>query len=104
MGPEEAICQCFVLPQETEQQVLRLDVGASELARLIARKEYYASGLFGIPFKHTLSRLLDLQSSGPDPRAASPRGSPVLTLKCDHTFWRIPGCESQIRTSIDDYD
>ena len=59
---QEAVRQRLVLPQQTQQQVLGLDVGTAELAGLVPREKDHAPGLLGIAFKHSLSRLLPLQS------------------------------------------
>src|SRR4051794_41079370 len=56
MLAEEAIGERLVLAQESEQQVLRLDVRGPELTRLIAREEDHASRFFGIPFEHLILR------------------------------------------------
>ena len=55
MLPEEAIGQSFVLAQQAQQQVLRLDVRRTKLAGFIAREEDHASRFFGVPFKHFAS-------------------------------------------------
>ncbi len=52
MGPKEPIGECLVLAQQTQQQVLRLDVGRTELTGFVAREENYSPGLFRVPFKH----------------------------------------------------
>src|SRR5207244_6300905 len=52
LRPEKAVGQRLVFPQKTQQQVLGLDIRASELAGLIARKEYDPSGFLRVAFKH----------------------------------------------------
>ncbi len=52
MGPQEPIGERLVFAQQTQQQVLRLDVRRTELAGFIACEENYAPGLFRVPFKH----------------------------------------------------
>src|ERR1700722_969305 len=51
-GSEEAVGQRLILPQQSEQQVFGLDARAAELAGFVACEEDYATGLFGITFKH----------------------------------------------------
>ena len=52
MLAQETIGQRLVFAQQTQQQVLRLDVGRTELAGFIACEEDHAPGFFGVPFKH----------------------------------------------------
>jgi hypothetical protein len=54
MLPEEPIGERLIFAQQAEQQVFGLDVRGAELARLVAREEDYASGLFCVPFKHLI--------------------------------------------------
>src|ERR1700733_775616 len=42
MRAQEAVSEGFVLAQQSQQQMLRLDIGAAVLARLISCKKYYA--------------------------------------------------------------
>ena len=50
--PQKPIRQLFVFPQEAEQQMLGLDVGAAKLARLVPGEENYAPRLFRVTLKH----------------------------------------------------
>ena len=52
MRTQEAIGQRFVFAQQSQQQVLRLDVRRTELAGLVARKEDHAPCFLRVPFKH----------------------------------------------------
>ena len=52
MGPQETIGQGFVFAQESEKQVLRLDIGRPELAGFIACEKDDAPGFLRIAFKH----------------------------------------------------
>src|SRR5579863_820427 len=52
---QEAIGEGFVFPQQPEQEMLSLDVGASELAGFVPSKKYYAARFLSVSFKHTLS-------------------------------------------------
>jgi hypothetical protein len=55
MGPKEPIRQRLIFPQQTQQQVLRLNVWRTELTGLVAGEEDYAPSLFRVPFKHETS-------------------------------------------------
>ena len=44
--------QIPVFANQSEQQMLRFDRGAAELARLVTCEKYYSSGLFRVLFKH----------------------------------------------------
>src|SRR5689334_18670841 len=52
MRPKKTIGKRLILAQKPEQQVFRLDVRRTELTGFITREEYYAPGLFRVPFKH----------------------------------------------------
>ena len=52
MRSQEPVSQRLIFPKQTQQQVLGLDVGAAELARLIPREEYYPACFFRVAFKH----------------------------------------------------
>src|SRR5947209_19840192 len=52
MRTQKAIGESFVFAQESQQQMLGLDIGRPKLARLIAREEDYPPCLLGISFKH----------------------------------------------------
>jgi hypothetical protein len=52
VGPKEPIGERFIFAQQTQQQVLRFDVGRTELTGFVAREENYPPGLFRVPFKH----------------------------------------------------
>jgi hypothetical protein len=51
-GAQEPIGENFVFPQEPQQQMLRLDTGAAELAGLVTGEEDHSPGFLGITFKH----------------------------------------------------
>ena len=53
---QETIGQRLVLAHQAEQQVLSLDVRGTVLAGFVARKEYDASGLLCVTFKHGSTR------------------------------------------------
>ncbi len=77
MLPEKAIGQCFVLAQQSQQQVLRLDVRRTKLAGLVAGEENHASRFFGVPFKHFASPKA-LEPATPAP--GEPGGNRRLTF------------------------
>ena len=52
MGAQETIGQLFIFAQQSQQQMLRFDVGAAELAGLIPREEDDSPGLFRVSLKH----------------------------------------------------
>src|SRR6266481_3788514 len=52
MRTQESVRQCFIFAQQAQQEVLRFYIRRPELARLIAREEDHASGLFCIPLEH----------------------------------------------------
>src|SRR5450755_3962150 len=52
MGPQETIGQGFIFAQESQKQVLRLDIGRPELAGLVACEKDDAPGFLRIAFKH----------------------------------------------------
>src|SRR5438270_1098132 len=52
MRTQKAIGESFVFAQESQQQMLGLDIGRPKLARLITREEDYPPCLLGISFKH----------------------------------------------------
>ena len=52
MGPQETIGQGFVFAQESEKQVLRLDIRRPELAGFVACEKDDAPGFLRIAFKH----------------------------------------------------
>ncbi len=52
VGPQETIGQGFVFAQESEKQMLRLDIGRPELAGFVACEKDDAPGFLRIAFKH----------------------------------------------------
>ena len=52
MGPQKTVRQRFVLAQQAEQQMFRLNVGTSELAGFIPREEDHSTRLLRITLKH----------------------------------------------------
>jgi hypothetical protein len=50
--PQKPICELLIFPQEAEQEMLRLDVRAAELAGLVPCEENYAPGFFRVTLKH----------------------------------------------------
>jgi len=56
VGAEETIRQSLVFAQQSEQQVLSLDIGAAKLAGLIPGEEDNSAGLFSVAFKHSSIR------------------------------------------------
>src|SRR5260370_40368673 len=50
MRPKEPVGEGFVLAQQAQQEVLRLDIGTSELAGLVPCEEDYPACLFGVSF------------------------------------------------------
>jgi hypothetical protein len=54
MRPQEPVGELLVLPQESEQKMLRLDVGTTELTRLIPGEEDDAPRFFRITLEHWL--------------------------------------------------
>src|SRR5579863_3445392 len=69
VGAQEAVRQRLVFAQQSEQQVLRLDVRAAVLARLVPREKYYPPCLLCVAFKQWLPTL----SRGPYPSARRSR-------------------------------
>src|SRR5690349_18798256 len=67
--PQEPVGQRFVFAQQPQQQVLRLNEGAPELAGFVAREEDNTPGFFRIPLEHSSSVL----------RRAPPSLLPVVT-------------------------
>src|SRR5271165_2539155 len=53
VGPQETIRQGFVFAQESEKQMLSLDVRRPELAGFIACEKDYAPGFLRIAFEHS---------------------------------------------------
>jgi hypothetical protein len=49
---QKAIGESLILAQQTEQQVLSLDIRAAELAGLVSSEKNDSSRFLGIPFKH----------------------------------------------------
>src|SRR6476659_6726216 len=65
MRAQKAVGQCLVFAQQTQQQVLRLDVRRTKLAGLVSCKEDDAPGFLGIPLEHIpLTRMLPVTSAG----------------------------------------
>src|SRR3984957_12893705 len=52
MRPQEPVRERFILAQQSQQQMLGLDIGASVLARLVSGKKDYAPSFLCIAFKH----------------------------------------------------
>jgi hypothetical protein len=52
VGAQETIGQGFIFAQESEKQVLRLDIGRPELAGFVACEKDDAPGFLRIAFKH----------------------------------------------------
>src|ERR1700720_1818155 len=90
MGTQETIGQGFIFPQKPQKQVLSFDVGRTELAGLIARKEDDAPGFLRIALKHNA---LPLDPSGregtrfrstlPEPWTRSHHETSLYSL-CNH--------------------
>ena len=62
---QEPVRQRLILAQQSQEQVLRLDVGASVLARLVPCKKYHAPSFLCIAFKHGSPTLSPGSWSGP---------------------------------------
>src|SRR5581483_88897 len=60
-GAKESVRKHFIFPEQAQQQVLRLDTGAAELAGLVSREEDHPPGFFGIAFKHSSCLVPDLR-------------------------------------------
>ena len=54
LAAEKPVSQSLVFPQQTQQQVLRLNVRAAKLAGLVPREEDDPAGLFGVAFEHSV--------------------------------------------------
>ena len=52
MRTQKAIGQLLIFPQQPEQKMLRLDVRAAKLARLVPREKYDSPGFFRVSLKH----------------------------------------------------
>ena len=66
MGAQKAVGQRLVLAQQSEQQVLGLDIRRAELAGLVPREEDYTTCLLRIAFEHGRSPVRAIgQSSRP---------------------------------------
>src|SRR5579872_792298 len=99
VGAQKTIGQRLVFPQQAQQQVLGLDVGASKLAGFVARKENHAARLLGITFKHnsrylsTLSVVLGRTDRVECCQASRGPKSPYPTVRFDRTARRRKGYE-----------
>src|ERR1700680_910494 len=74
MGAQETIGQGFIFAQESEKQVLSLDIGRPELAGFIACEKDHPPGLLRIAFKHNafpLTFLARRTFAGPTCRTTS---------------------------------
>src|SRR6185312_23606 len=102
VGPQKPIRQRFVLTQQTEQKMLRLNIRTSELARFVSRKKDNAARFFGISLKHKCHhqdglRLASLLRHPAIPSPMAYAGRPLLTLRRDRSEQRNPDYELRKR-------
>src|SRR4051794_28330327 len=94
--PQEAVCKRLVLSQESEQQVLGLNVRTSELTRFVSCKEDNPSSFLRISFKHRYHHQdglrLETLPLPVNPYRPDFPGCLFSTLKPDRTVVRTSDC------------
>ncbi len=93
MRAQEPVGERFVFAQQSEQQMLRLDIRASILARLISCKKDYAPSFLCIAFKHGSPKVFQGFASAPS--AIRPRGCSGLgqAIPRPASAFRVPESE-----------
>ena len=88
MRPQETIGQGFVFAQESEKQVLSLDIRRPELAGFVACEKDNAPGFLRIAFKHDA---LPFDLPGRNPLSTRPAKEPARPQFLIHYAIKGPG-------------